>query len=684
MNAATDGAEQDGALLRLAAGGFRDMTRVAAGHPGHLARHLRRERDRHRRGARRAGDRPHRHARPRGRPGPAGHPRRRCRRPARPGATCRPAPCGPSTWPSCASRCPTATASSPRSRPWRPMRASASTTLRSRTPPKGPRGVLILVVDSADAEHPARGRGGRRLPRPGGAAVVTAPRDPRRRRRHALPGHRPHAGREVDLAPLRAPRRAGRGHVGHPRALRRRRRGRLAGRRRGHGGRAWSAATTATVVVHGGRARLHRPDGPLDCGNSGTSMRLLAGLVAGFDWETELVGDESLSSRPMDRVAEPLGLMGAVVTGRGERCLPPLRVRGGALHGIDWTAKVASAQVKSAILLAGLSAEGTTIVREAVTTRTHTEEMLVEAGRRPDGRAVGRGAHRAGAGLLPQAGGAHRARRPLRLGLLRRGRVRRARQRRRRGRRLRRPGPARLRRRPAAHGRVRHAGARGPRHRRPSGPPAGPLTATEVRASEIPSLDEIPALAVAAAVAAGHDGLHRRGRAAGEGGRPAGGRGRHGRGLRRPAPRIDGDTLAITGRRRAAARRPLRQPGRPPHGHGGRRGRAGRPSGGAQPHHRVRRRRDQLPGLRRRPRRGWPHGAGGPRGRCWSPSTGRPEPASRPSRGRWPSGWASTGSTPAPCTGPSPPWRWSRARRRTTTTRWPRSPAPRPSRWGSG
>ena len=72
-----------------------------------------------------------------------------------------------------------------------------------------------------------------------------------------------------------------------------------------------------TVVVHGGRARLHRPDAPLDCGNSGTSMRLLAGLVAGFDWETELVGDASLSSRPMDRVAEPLGLMGATVTGHG-------------------------------------------------------------------------------------------------------------------------------------------------------------------------------------------------------------------------------------------------------------------------------------------------------------------------------------------------------------------------------
>jgi 3-phosphoshikimate 1-carboxyvinyltransferase len=135
-----------------------------------------------------------------------------------------------------------------------------------------------------------------------------------------------------------------------------------------------------TVVLHGGRARLHRAAHPLDCGNSGTSMRLLCGLVAGFGWATELVGDESLSLRPMDRVAEPLALMGASVSGQGERCLPPLRVQGGALHGIDWTSKMASAQVKSAILLAGLSATGETVVRERVTTRTHTEEMLAEAG----------------------------------------------------------------------------------------------------------------------------------------------------------------------------------------------------------------------------------------------------------------------------------------------------------------
>ncbi len=135
-----------------------------------------------------------------------------------------------------------------------------------------------------------------------------------------------------------------------------------------------------TIVLHGGRSRLHRAAHPLDCGNSGTSMRLLSGLVAGFAWATELVGDDSLSLRPMDRVAEPLALMGASVTGHGTRCLPPLRVEGGALHGIDWTSKMASAQVKSAILLAGLAATGETVVREPVTTRAHTEEMLAEAG----------------------------------------------------------------------------------------------------------------------------------------------------------------------------------------------------------------------------------------------------------------------------------------------------------------
>jgi 3-phosphoshikimate 1-carboxyvinyltransferase len=134
------------------------------------------------------------------------------------------------------------------------------------------------------------------------------------------------------------------------------------------------------VVVTGGRERLHPPPSPLDCGNSGTGMRLLAGVVAALPGTTVLVGDESLSSRPMDRVAEPLRAMGATVTGRGDRCLPPVTVTGGGLHGIEWRPPVASAQVKSAVLLAGVLSEGETVVHEPVATRAHTEEMLAATG----------------------------------------------------------------------------------------------------------------------------------------------------------------------------------------------------------------------------------------------------------------------------------------------------------------
>ena len=257
-----------------------------------------------------------------------------------------------------------------------------------------------------------------------------------------------------------------------------------------------------TIVVRGGRGRLHQPAAPLDCGNSGTSMRLLTGLVAGFDWETELVGDESLSSRPMDRVAEPLDLMGATVTGQGRRCEPPLRVVGGALHGIDWTSKVASAQVKSAILLAGLSASGTTVVREEVTTRTHTEEMLREAGAditvEPWGE--GRVVRVRPSSLQPVE--RTRARRPFGIGLLRGGRVRRAREHGGRGGGLPRPGPAGVCLGPPADGRTHHAPPRRARHHHHPGD-VGPAARHRGAGSEIPSLDEIPVLAIAAAVAEG-------------------------------------------------------------------------------------------------------------------------------------------------------------------------------------
>ncbi|MHB8680967.1 MAG: 3-phosphoshikimate 1-carboxyvinyltransferase [Acidimicrobiales bacterium] len=129
-----------------------------------------------------------------------------------------------------------------------------------------------------------------------------------------------------------------------------------------------------------GRGRLLQPESPLDMGNSGTTIRLLAGAVAPFPVEVELFGDVSLSRRPMDRVAEPLRAMGAAVSGHGDRCLPPLLVRGGDLHGIDYTPPVASAQVKSCVLLAGIGAAGETVVREPVPTRMHTEELLERAG----------------------------------------------------------------------------------------------------------------------------------------------------------------------------------------------------------------------------------------------------------------------------------------------------------------
>ena len=134
------------------------------------------------------------------------------------------------------------------------------------------------------------------------------------------------------------------------------------------------------VTVDGGRSRLAAPADPLDLGNSGTGMRLLVGVVAGVPGVTRLTGDGSLCSRPMDRVADPLGWMGASVVGMGEHCLPPLTVTGARLTGVDYTPPMASAQVKGALLLAGLDADGETVVREPVATRAHTEEMLAESG----------------------------------------------------------------------------------------------------------------------------------------------------------------------------------------------------------------------------------------------------------------------------------------------------------------
>ena len=143
--------------------------------------------------------------------------------------------------------------------------------------------------------------------------------------------------------------------------------------------RSVGASMNVDYVVHSkGAGRLARPEGPLDCGNSGTSMRLFAGILAGQGLDATLDGDASLRRRPMARVIEPLQAMGASVTGAGpDASAPPISVGAvGRLSAIDWTTPVASAQVKSAILLAALSAEGTTVVREPVATRDHTERML--------------------------------------------------------------------------------------------------------------------------------------------------------------------------------------------------------------------------------------------------------------------------------------------------------------------
>ncbi|MDQ6784624.1 MAG: 3-phosphoshikimate 1-carboxyvinyltransferase [Actinomycetota bacterium] len=137
---------------------------------------------------------------------------------------------------------------------------------------------------------------------------------------------------------------------------------------------------TTSVAVTGGPGRLGEPFSIVDVGNSGTAIRLLAGWCAGLDGLSVLNGDDSVGNRPMDRVVEPLRAMGASIDGRAGGRYAPLVIRGGPLHGIDYCPPVASAQVKGAILLAGLSAEGPTTVHEATPTRAHTEEMLAIAG----------------------------------------------------------------------------------------------------------------------------------------------------------------------------------------------------------------------------------------------------------------------------------------------------------------
>jgi 3-phosphoshikimate 1-carboxyvinyltransferase len=151
-------------------------------------------------------------------------------------------------------------------------------------------------------------------------------------------------------------------------------------------------------IVHGvGIDGLRAPDAAIDCGNAGTGMRLLTGLLAAQAFDTTLIGDESLSRRPMRRVIEPLSKMGARIAAAGGG-LPPLRISGGAqLQGIHYMLPVASAQVKSALLLAGLYARGETRVTEPHPTRDYTERMLHAFGwpiEFSQGRACLEGGHR--------------------------------------------------------------------------------------------------------------------------------------------------------------------------------------------------------------------------------------------------------------------------------------------------
>ena len=135
--------------------------------------------------------------------------------------------------------------------------------------------------------------------------------------------------------------------------------------------------TATELTVHGkGFWGLTEPSAPIDCGNSGTGIRLLTGLLAGQDFFTVLTGDESIRRRPMGRVVKPLREMGAVIGGRKGGELAPLAITGTGLHGIEYTSPVASAQIKSSLLLAGLFAQGKTRYTEPSLSRDHTERMF--------------------------------------------------------------------------------------------------------------------------------------------------------------------------------------------------------------------------------------------------------------------------------------------------------------------
>src|SRR6201997_5359194 len=151
----------------------------------------------------------------------------------------------------------------------------------------------------------------------------------------------------------------------------------------------WERKDGNTIEVQGRGLELAAPGSALDCGNSGSTMRMLSGIVAGQKFSCEMVGDESLSRRPMERVIKPLSAMGAQIASREGK--PPLHIKGGVLKAIDYKMPVASAQVKSCLLFAGLFAEGETRIEEPLRTRDHGEVALADFGAQLERNHLGQG-----------------------------------------------------------------------------------------------------------------------------------------------------------------------------------------------------------------------------------------------------------------------------------------------------
>ena len=154
-----------------------------------------------------------------------------------------------------------------------------------------------------------------------------------------------------------------------------------------------------SVEIEGNGSALRAPAAPLDCGNSGSTIRMLSGILAGQDFACELVGDASLSRRPMARIMHPLRAMGAEIAGENDR--PPLRLRGGRLRAIDYAMPVASAQVKTCVMFAALYAEGETFVTEPLRTRDHGELALRAFGAHVEAAGPNRWSIRGGQKLRP-------------------------------------------------------------------------------------------------------------------------------------------------------------------------------------------------------------------------------------------------------------------------------------------